>query len=519
MAIETKRKSEPLYHPPGAFDLLRVPGLGRLLRWRWGRLVLQLPLFILAALVIYDGFTGPQRAAENLATVTPWVHYRGLVVIALLLAGNLFCMGCPFTLPRTLAKRLSIRGRRFPQMLRNKWVAIAGLFVMFFLYEWLDLWASPVLTAWVVVFYFVASFVLEAMFAESPFCKYVCPLGAFNFAYSTASPLQITMRDGNVCAHCVGKECVNGSYATTSTVRVDEMPLNRADNPQYATVALAEIPTVKREVTHDKSGTPGCGTLLFVPQIQSNLDCIFCLDCARACPHDNVALIGRKPGRELFNPEAWPKRWDVSFFIIILAFMGVSNAFGMVPPVFDLMRDIGDILGTNSEFIVLLLLFLLLNIALPVILTLGVGQLVRILTNTTKKYSLRHTVAAFAPAFVPIGFGIWFAHYAFHFLIGIWTIIPVFQTFLIDHRIYLLGTEPDWSLAGFDVGVVGLVQVAALVGGFLWSMMLAQRISLRLYRRQAMVGLLPWAALLLALMFVALQIFGLPMEMRGTVFS
>jgi len=66
---------------------------------------------------------GPQIASRNLATVGAWVHYRGLVLLALLLVGNLFCMGCPFTLPRTLAKGLSIRGRRFRNALRKQQVA------------------------------------------------------------------------------------------------------------------------------------------------------------------------------------------------------------------------------------------------------------------------------------------------------------------------------------------------------------------------------------------------------------
>ncbi|MCA9871056.1 MAG: hypothetical protein KC487_11865, partial [Anaerolineae bacterium] len=101
----------PIYRPKPAFDLLRVPGLGRLLRWRWGRLVFQLSLAVVAAVMIYDGLTGPKLAPQNLATVAAWVHYRGLVVLALLLAGNLFCMSCPFTLPRTLARRLSGHGR------------------------------------------------------------------------------------------------------------------------------------------------------------------------------------------------------------------------------------------------------------------------------------------------------------------------------------------------------------------------------------------------------------------------
>ena len=188
-----------VYLPQPRLDLLRTPVLGRLLKWRWGRLVFQLLLLGVAALVLFDGFTGPQLAPANSATVLVWIHYRGLVILGLLLVGNLFCSACPFTLPRTLARRFSLAGRRWPRRLRNKWVSLAGLLVFFWIYESLDLWASPWLTAWLVVAYFVDSFLLEALFAESPFCKYVCPLGGFNFVQSTMSPLQITTRSPALC--------------------------------------------------------------------------------------------------------------------------------------------------------------------------------------------------------------------------------------------------------------------------------------------------------------------------------
>lgn len=490
---------QPQYRPQSGVDVLRLPIIGRVLRHRWGRLILQSITTAMAVAIMIDGFIGLQSASRNLATVVPWVHYRGLVVIALLLVGNLFCMGCPFTVPRTLAKRLAIRGRRFPRVLRNKWLAIFSLFTLFFLYEWLDLWSSPLLTAWVIVFYFVASFVMEAFFTESAFCKYVCPLGTFNFVYSTVSPTQIAVKNPDICATCVGKECINGSYAPQTVIRVDEIPV--ADQPEA-------IQT--REVKHSPQGTLGCGTLLFAPQIKSNLDCTLCLDCVRACPHENIGWMARKPGRELTVADSWLRRWDVSILVIALAFMSVSNAFGMVPPYYELEQELIRIFGFTSEFPVLLLIFGIMNILLPIGVAVGAAHVGRSLTRMTKRDSLRDTVAAFAPAFVPLGFGIWFAHYSFHFLIGPGLVIPVIQEFL--------GGTGDWQTFSFtlDENAISIVQIFALFGGFMGSLLLVQKTAIRIYRRRAIIGLMPWALVLLALMLMAWQIFTLPMEMRGT---
>jgi hypothetical protein len=356
-----------LYRPTPRVDVLRWPGIGRFLRWRHARLLGQ-SLFLLAALLlIYDGFTGPRLASENLATVATWLHYRGFVMLALLLAGNLFCMNCPFTIPRSLARRWSGRGRRWPRALRNKWLALAVFFLFLFLYEWLDLWASPWLTAWVIVFYFLAAFSLELVFAESPFCKYVCPLGTFNYIGSTVSPLQIGVTDADVCRTCVGKECVNGRASPSGQI-----------------IML------------------GCGTELFPPQVKSNLDCTFCLDCARACPYDNVALQVRPilgelrgvpvaprqgaresegdapPGGWRGQAEgAWPRRWDINILVWVFVFAALSNAFGMTPPVYALEVWLARLLRVTNEAIILLLIFGVLNLLLPLALGVTAAWLTR----------------------------------------------------------------------------------------------------------------------------------------------
>ena len=156
------------------FDLLRVPLLGALLRWKHNRTVAQSVLFVLAAAIIVDGLLGSPIASKNVATVAAWVHYRGLVVLALLLAGNLFCAACPFVLPRKLAKWIGRPTQRWPQFLRNKWLALLGLVAIVYSYELFDLWSSPWWTAWLTVAYFATAFVLEAFFTRNSFCMYVC---------------------------------------------------------------------------------------------------------------------------------------------------------------------------------------------------------------------------------------------------------------------------------------------------------------------------------------------------------
>ena len=465
--------------PPRRLDVLRTPLLGRLLKARNGRLLLQIPFLLVALLLAYDGLTGPQLAPQNLATVTVWIHTRGLVVLAALLLGNVFCMGCPFALPRTLARRLSGRGRRWPRALRNKWLAVAAFVAFLFLYEWLDLWAGPRLTAAVIIGYFIGAFALEAIFAESPFCKYICPLGTFNFVANTAAPTQITVHDRDVCRACPGKECVNGSARVL-----------------------------------------GCGTELFPPTVRSNLDCVFCLDCARACPYDNVALAVRRPGYEWTagapGDSAWPRRWDVSFLVLVFAFAAVSNAFGMVPPFYDAQAWLAGALGLTSEGARLALTFGALNLALPAAAGLAAAALSRALSG--RREPLRVAFSRFAPAFVPLAVAIWLAHYGFHFATGALVLVPVLQNFLLAHGLTALGAAPNWSLAAILPGDWLLpLQTAAVLAGFAAALFVGNRIARRDFDDPAAAvrALLPWLLLLLALALAALATFNLPMEMRG----
>ena len=72
-------------------------------------------LLVLAAAVIADGLLGHQMAAMNLAGVLPWTYWRFFVIVGLLAVGNVFCMACPFMLPRELGRRLGLATRHWPR--------------------------------------------------------------------------------------------------------------------------------------------------------------------------------------------------------------------------------------------------------------------------------------------------------------------------------------------------------------------------------------------------------------------
>ena len=194
-------------------DLLRWPVVGRFLRWRHARTAMQIPLFALAVVMIVHGFLGPQLAPKNLATLLTWVHYRGVLVLALLVAGNLFCMACPFMLPREIARRFLKPMRRWPRRLRSKWLSLALFVLVLFAYELFDLWGSPWWTASLILTYFAAALVVDGVFEKASFCKWVCPIGQFNFVASTLSPLEVQVSDPDVCARCTTLDCIRGTPA------------------------------------------------------------------------------------------------------------------------------------------------------------------------------------------------------------------------------------------------------------------------------------------------------------------
>jgi hypothetical protein len=208
----------------------------------------------------------------------------------------------------------------------------------------------------------------------------------------------------------------------------------------------------------------------------------------------------------------------VAFLVIVFAFAGVSNAFGMVPPFYDLQVWLASTLGIRQEAFLLLIIFVALNLLIPAAIVVIATILSRSLAGHNEP--MRISFSRFIPAFVPVAFAIWLAHYGFHFATGALTIIPVMQNFLIDHGLAWLGPEPDWQLGPLLPGSWILpLQTVIVLAGFAGSLFAARRISERDYPSPsvALRAMLPWLVVFLGLALAALAMFNLPMEMRGTI--
>jgi len=483
--VTTKRGKSGRSVASGRLDLLSFPLLGPFLRAQSFRRFMQVALFVTALAVIADGLFGPQVSSANLAGILPWTYWRVFVVVALLAAGNFFCMACPFSLFREmgqrLARRLGLRQRSWPRALRSKWFALALLALFFWAYEVFSLWDKPIWTAWLIINYFLIALAIDALFRGASFCKYVCPIGQFQFVASLVSPLEVKVRKPDICASCQTHDCLRGN-----------------------------------------SRQPGCQTDLYLPHKSGNLDCTFCLDCVRACPHDNIGLMAVVPGTEILrDPQRssvgrFSRRRDLTALALVFVFAAFANAALMVSPISSWRDRIAANLNLSSTLPVTSALLLLALIIAPLILVGGSVLAGRAIAAV--KLPTRDMIGRFALALVPLALAMWAAHYLFHFLSGWNSVLPVVQRVLGDVGWAVLGRSNS-SLGGplLSLEQLRILQIMLLDAGLLATLYLGWRIA-RVFvpkLRSALGMVAPWGSVAVALYAFGIWTCLQPMQMRG----
>jgi hypothetical protein len=243
----------------------------------------------------------------------------------------------------------------------------------------------------------------------------------------------------------------------------------------------------------------------------------------QACPHDNIAIATRVPGLELVDPRrrsgiGWlPRRRDVAALVVIFVFGGLINALGMTAPARVMEQALVNVLGVQSEGPVLAALFAIVLIAIPVVLLGAAATLTAGLTRARLSSSL-DVVTRYSYSLVPLGFGVWLAHYGFHLFTGVLTVIPVAQSAVLDLIGWAALGTPLWQLTGMRPGLVFPIEVGVILIGAAGSLVLAYLISERDYVERPVVATIPWAVVTIAITVAALWITAQPMDMRAVAF-
>jgi cytochrome c oxidase assembly factor CtaG/polyferredoxin len=478
---------------PAPFDLLRLPLVGSLLHARGGRLALQAVSFCGLLCVVAHGLAGTPLSPLNLSGGFLWAIARPLLFLLVLVVGNVFCMACPFTFPRELLRQFWTPRWRWPARLRSKWIALALTCVFFWSYLKFDLWNWPSATAWLLVAYVGCAFLVDALFEGASFCKYVCPIGQFNFATSLVAPLELRAKTLSVCASCSGRDCING-------------------NQQQR----------------------GCELQLYMPQKMGNMDCTLCMDCVQACSHDNIQIAVHAPLRDLTSEGyrssigRYAQRVDVAALFHVLVLFALVNAAAMTAPVLQATTVLAQRFPGLVAPLISLLLFVLLTAAFLLLM----AALSWLLRGLTLEKSSREVFGRMALVLLPVGLSMWVAHLLFHLTTAGDNLLPAFDQFLLDFGVHApLHTAASVSAA---MGAMCSPQMLMLTSGGggtnllslqVWildvGLLLGLYVAWRMLRpiassRKEKLLLLLVATLLAATYYAAaVWVFNQPMQMLG----
>ncbi len=203
---------------------------------------------------------------------------------------------------------------------------------------------------------------------------------------------------------------------------------------------------------------------------------------------------------------------------MLLVFGAFANAAGMVAPIVDWQGRLTDLLGQPSPLLATSAFYLIALIVLPLLM---VGTATA-LSQRWGGFAMGRLALAtrFSYSLVPLGFGMWLAHYAFHFLTSYGTVIPTVQRFAADLGWAFLG-EPEWACAccGPVADWLPRLEIVCLDMGLLLALYTGYRISVGLASRpsQALKAFVPWGLLSLLLFAAGVWIVLQPMQMRGTM--
>jgi 4Fe-4S binding protein len=425
-------------------DLTRNPALQAALRSRYPQLAVAAVLLAGYVFAIVAGLIGTPVGSHNFSIVIVWIAWWAiLILIAVPFFGRGWCAVCPIPLPGEWIQRGALLGAparkprwlnlRWPKALRNIWLQNAS-FLLLALFSSVLL-TTPTVTAIVLAGMLFAAIGLSLVFERRAFCRYVCPVGGFIGLYSQTAPIELRIKDKQVCVQCDGKPCYNGPSTGVSIAGVGS--------------------------SGSQTGY-GCPWDVFPAGLSKNTYCGLCMECLRTCPHDNIAVNARAFGADLARPT---RRLDEAFKSFIMLGSAIVYAAVLLGP-WGRLKEAAYSVGTTLWFVYALVFLAIILVLLPGLFTVG-------LLPAQDRRLLRQRFTALSTCLIPLGLMFW---------------VAFSLSFVLTNASYIAASVSDplglgWNLFGTAAmawqpmltAILAPAQTLALVAGLAWSAGTAQK--------------------------------------------
>lgn len=425
-----------------------------ILKSRYPQLAIFALLLVGYLFAILAGLIGTQVGNRNFSIVFVWIAWWAvLILVAVPLFGRSWCAVCPIPLPGEWMQRGAILAPperaprwlnlRWPKAFRNIWMQNAS-FLLLALFSTLLL-TTPTVTGIVLAAMLFAAVGLSMVFERRAFCRYLCPVGGFIGLYSQAAPLELRIKDKQVCVACDGKPCYNGSAAGH-----------------------------------------GCPWDVFPGGLSKNTYCGLCMECIRTCPYDNIAINLRPFGADLFKPSV---KLDEAIKAFVMLGAAMIYAGVLLGP-WGALKSAAYHVGTGAWFLYAVSFLAIILILLPGLFALG-------LLPVPNLRVLKQRFATLSVALIPLGLMFWVA-FSISFLLAN-------GTYILSSLSDPLGL--GWNLVGTAniawqpmlTFLVAPLQTLALAGGLIWAALTARKAAARVHVSPIPVIVFSLAATLLML--------------------
>jgi len=390
-------------------------------------------------------FFGPQTRDQNFALNFFWAWWWPLILLSFPFVGRLWCAVCPFMIYGEVAQFLSLKIwprklRGWPRQWAQRWGGwiLYGGFALILLWE--ELWNlenTAYLSGWLLLIITAGAIICSILFERRFWCRYLCPIGGMNGLFAKLSMVELRAQQGICSATCNTYHCYKGGPAE----------------------GIGQA-------------TTGCPIYSHPAQLTDNRNCVLCMTCLKACPHQSISLNLRPPGIELWTAHD-ASSYEVALLLLLLGAVFLHRLPELTTLFLGSAQILEPFLGHAIASIITLFL--------PGAIALLANQL-RVQFQGTRS---NRTFLTLAYGYLPLLLFASLAHYLQLGLTEAGHIIPVFAaTFRLSMPAIAFSAHP---------AVIAFLQGTALLFGAILSFLLTQKIS-----RQPLQQLIPQHSAMLA---------------------